>query len=336
MNTVNELSKEMEKIPVALPHFICENNRIFSLKGRLFSDIPDEVDVFLACDGKKTLADISDSSVLKNLLDKKVITLLPKQIHELKVKEKVSTVLVLSPHVDDGALSLGGIMRRSLNRYVVLNIFSSTKFQTGLRVPEEMVIDISQKEDRLVGRCLNFESIFAGKSGAIERYNLTTQDIVQNRFSSINENALYQEEIAQVKELIIERVNLIKPEIILSPLGLGGHIDHLITACAAISLVEDKVINKHNIAFYEDLPYAAAFPWSTSPDEQPLVYKLEPGLPVDITDVLSDKLFALRIYLTRVRQPQIDICCEYGRKLYKDGNKVGERLWKYSGFNHNF
>lgn len=335
MNIGNELNKDIS-IPIRLPHFKCVNNRIVSLKGRLFSDLPDEVDAFLACDGKKTLDKIKNRDMLKNLLDKKVIILLQKQDSELKAKKSMRTVLILSPHVDDAVLSLGGIIARAINRYVVLNIFSSTKYQSGLRVPEDMIIDISQKEDCLAGRYLGFESLFAGKIGAMERGSTTTQDIVQNKFSSINEDALYQEEIIQAKELIIQKMRFIKPQIILSPLGLGGHIDHLITACAVVRLIHEGSIDKHNVAFYEDLPYAAAFPWSIDPAEPPLVYQLDPDVPIDITDVLQDKIAALKIYLTRVRQPQIDICTEYGKRLYKEGNHVGERLWRYRGFNHNF
>src|SRR5690606_4277005 len=83
--------------------------------------------------------------------------------------------IILSPHVDDAALSVGLRLAaaRGQGRCIVCNIFSDQSYQTGLRVPGSALGAVARAEDRLAGRILGYERCDLGLAGAQDRHGLS-------------------------------------------------------------------------------------------------------------------------------------------------------------------
>ena len=108
--------------------------------------------------------------------------------------------------------------------------------------------------------------------------------------------------------------------ILLCPMGIGNHIDHAICREAVVQLY-----NQTNVAFYEDLPYAARlgqdqiFAEKTELSSR-LAVELQPHC-YGLQDCQTDKEHAIRLYQSQMND---DICSEI---LAHMKAVSGERLW---------
>lgn len=166
-------------------------------------------------------------------------------------------ILVIEPHPDDFALSASGFVLNKKYRDVkVLNIFSKTlavNFPWGNKflIDEDDFETMRIRESEIAIKQyfgLNFESLrlpLAQKRG--HRNNFCTQKI--------------KSEGALVKVLSQKFTNEIKRhnyDILLCPLGVQNHIDHIVAfeACILAYKKISKQNNKFKLIFYEEYPYA--------------------------------------------------------------------------------
>jgi LmbE family N-acetylglucosaminyl deacetylase len=231
----------------------------------------------------------------------------------------IGGIVVLAPHVDDAALSAGGLLARLAAegwRCESVVIFSRQTFQTGLRVPPEDLDRVAAEEETLAGRILGFRPRFLGLAGAQDRHGLGLRETLG--WSETDVAARQEREIAELAGRLAEEAR--GAALVLAPLGLGGHLDHVITALAARRAFPEEAL-RH----WEDLPYAAALP-SVGPCPSVLV-GARPCVraPFDITPALDRKRRALRVYRTRLRGPQIDLALGWARR--EPGRPPSEALW---------
>lgn len=158
------------------------------------------------------------------------------------------SVWVLSPHLDDAVFSLGCWLRRwtELDLSIsVLNFYTVSSYAPWVSSPAAIAAR-RRYEDRQALRAV---------SPQIAVTNLDLLDAPLRLGSAVS--AVMQQDVAAVRQVDVDHLQahlrpIRSPSLVVAPLGLGGHIDHLTVREAA-----RRSLPEHLLAFYEDLPYAA-------------------------------------------------------------------------------
>ena len=169
-------------------------------------------------------------------------------------------VLVLSPHYDDAGLSLGQSMRNGplrRCRVTVGIVFGRSNWQrwfapTRSRTP--LVTAIRRVEEAHAALRFRYRFVTAPHEEAILRLGSTDT----RNYLDPGIDAAADPVFDGVRRTIAGWAG--DADLVLSPLGLGDHLDHRIVAAAARSLAIDDEVPT---GFYEDRPYA-----STMGDEE--------------------------------------------------------------------
>jgi LmbE family N-acetylglucosaminyl deacetylase len=229
-------------------------------------------------------------------------------------------VLVLSPHPDDVALSVGGLVRllRPEVRLTIVSVFTRSVAAPLVPRPARspaLVSDRRKSEDRA----------YCQKIGA-HLADLDYPDVSLRGYprgewlgEPSGDDAVAAEVTARLRAMIAG-----EPAMLLAPLAIGSHVDHLIVRRALTSLASGV-----KLGFYEDLPYAAELGVRTP---APLVAAL--GLPlvpavVDVERVFDEKLDDIRGYLTQTRDCDLQSVREHATCVAADHRlpALAERLW---------
>ncbi|WP_020405412.1 PIG-L deacetylase family protein [Hahella ganghwensis] len=171
----------------------------------------------------------------------------------------MNRILILSPHPDDTVWSLGGLMHELSDRYevVVVSLFDGDPETTAV---ELLNADSEHKwrqftdakfrrtEDAKAVRALNarlfsLEYPDAALRCSDDRFVYPSLDDLMIDISQLP-NIPVPEDLKNHLAMQID-----PSDIVIAPLGIGGHIDHLITLQLARSL-------DNPIAFYPEFPYA--------------------------------------------------------------------------------
>jgi LmbE family N-acetylglucosaminyl deacetylase len=114
----------------------------------------------------------------------------------------------------------------------------------------------------------------------------------------------------------------LRPDIVLAPLAVGGHIDHRIVLEALRLSVWGKCAR---IYFYEDLPYAAVLePASLRAQVAANSGEVKPVV-CDISKVLEYKRKALSFYASQQASKNETMLLKYARSIVR--GTYSERLW---------
>jgi len=181
--------------------------------------------------------------------------------------------IYLSPHLDDVALSCGGRIHQLTQvgqPVLVLTIFAgsprldggeeggvSSDYIASLHQRWETVDDAPAQrraEDEAAMRILGADFCHLSYPDCVYRQNPVTGDLLYLSDEDIFAQ-VHLAEFTLAAELRDELEKLIgKPReaILYAPLAAGHHVDHQITAAAALSLRAAG----HRVVFYEDYPYA--------------------------------------------------------------------------------
>lgn len=184
---------------------------------------------------------------------------------------KYERLVVLSPHLDDAALSCHGLLeavRKKIPRLVITvccsqppkpGLNKKTRGRRGFAPPKQR-----RAEDIAAMEAMKCSFVHLGFPDAIHRRSASSGDFVYTSEGTRSgqlrlDDANYIEELY----LIISRLCCnMGPLILVAPLGIGGHVDHIICAQIAMRLVKANI----KLLFYEDLPYV----WrGTQPNEKP-------------------------------------------------------------------
>jgi LmbE family N-acetylglucosaminyl deacetylase len=318
------------KYPTLLPHFCYSKGTLRTLNGQVVDVPPESLKVIELMNGQRSvdelelLVGLEVASVLSELEERRIVIRLPPPM--LKLSRGTPDILVLSPHIDDAALSVGGILARLGRscRCHVLNVFSEQSYQTGLRVPPSDLKRISYAEESLVAECLGYHSFTMGLSGAQDRHSYSLRKIMGHTGCEVGSNPRFQREI----DLIAEHLSVLLAgvTIALAPLGLGGHLDHVILSMAAQEIVNQGVLPRGALWFYEDLPYSAALLGPVASEPALRIAGVISNVAVQIGTVIKCKRYALNIYRTKLRAAQIDLCIDYASRQ-ATGHPPVETLW---------
>ncbi|MDK2981513.1 MAG: hypothetical protein PWQ55_1860 [Chloroflexota bacterium] len=176
----------------------------------------------------------------------------------------MKTILVLSPHLDDAVLSLGGMMAYKAAQeqsVVVYNLFcapyhgplspAAQRLHEGWGDPEDITA-LRLEEDRQALALIGAQQIIGDARDLIYRQSLqgawlyaNMEDIQGER--NPEDNALVSAYFSKLSSMFP------KDQFdIYAPLGIGGHIDHMLAFEIGTQLQQAG----YPVKFYEDLPYA--------------------------------------------------------------------------------
>ncbi|MBL6988768.1 MAG: PIG-L family deacetylase [Bacteriovoracaceae bacterium] len=163
-------------------------------------------------------------------------------------------VIILSPHLDDAVYSCGGLLwqlKDSCNVHVITTNSGdpSMPLRQGHIAPA-----IRRKEDILVMQKIGCQFLHVGFLDAIFRRIDGSLDYIYDNIIGLDkpaaEDQLYQEALATFLKKITHQMG---KSLIFSPMAIGGHVDHLITALVSLGLEDGQT----TVLFYEDWPYVA-------------------------------------------------------------------------------
>lgn len=242
--------------------------------------------------------------------------------------------LFFSPHLDDAALSCGGMIHSlvSQNKSVgVITVFAGdanaelSAFARHLHAKWHSTNNLFQQRQQEDAKALSELGV-----KNVERWNFAeapyrrTSDgsYVYGTYEELRGQLAIDDQ--SIKDLITERIlkrleELPETTILYFPLSLGRHVDHQMLFAIGLEL---NAVGKH-VRFYEDYPYAAAY----DPNHQELNW-----LPRTVSIAFEAKLRAVSAYTTQIRGLGGSV-----RNLEKrlrafgstvDGRSISERYWE--------
>ncbi|MFI1826470.1 PIG-L deacetylase family protein [Streptomyces sp. NPDC020412] len=238
----------------------------------------------------------------------------------------------LSPHPDDAQLALGSTVFRFGGR--VVDVFSDETwtrrpyYQERPALASRMLIEEERVSCRVLGAGLTLLGHLDGESRPAWRdgFLLGPEPTVDVRRA---EPELFERIVLDLAR------ELADASLVLVPLAVGGHVDHVMTREAVFELVARGAVAAGRIAFYEDMPYALfgdaradaarlAAAWGGAA----LTPVLVPG-----SDLSAEvKREALWPYRLQVMEPITNRIVRYGRGLASTDGTGGaggfaERVW---------
>ena len=230
-------------------------------------------------------------------------------------------LFIISPHIDDAVLSLGGLIQdltMKNEKVSILYVFTISQWTnpnaiSGKKYDKDTisVTEIRKEEESAIAKRLAYDFDF------MDFHDLPL------RFTGNSSS-----EVAMISEII----NTIKKRItrddqVFFPLGLDHH-DHIIIHKIGLDLIDEG----YQILFYEDLPYAAMGKHDHQKNYTNLIQKdFEPiSIPIDI-DV---KIDLLKHYGSQMSQTWLNHISTYAYSLHD--NKFYERFWKPAGMTLKF
>jgi LmbE family N-acetylglucosaminyl deacetylase len=218
-------------------------------------------------------------------------------------------IRIISPHIDDAVLSLGGFIANCHSRHVpieVYNVFTITNWVNPELISvrgldEQYVTALRKSEELLVSRMLNYRCYF-----------WDYKDFVLRTKDAGSENALAQEIKHRIAALVSDGLACFFP-------GGTGHPDHEIINQIGLELLSSYP----NIFFFEDQPYAAGADYDYQQMHAQLSATVE---PVFEEYNKRTKVDVLKLYGSQVSESWIKDIVNYSYNLTT--NTYQERFWR--------
>lgn len=182
-----------------------------------------------------------------------------------------STVLAISPHLDDAVMSAGATMHalaRAGHEVVVATVFAgdppteisevARRFHVDCALPDDRAMVLRRDEDRRALTTLGCRPLHLDLHDAIYRRDpsggwLCRHDRAMFLDNLAPEPAVEASIVQLVGEIIASLTGRGRVAALLTCLGIGGHVDHRLTARSVIKIGTDWDIP---VLQWEDLPYA--------------------------------------------------------------------------------
>ncbi len=224
-------------------------------------------------------------------------------------------VVVVSPHADDVALSMGGavqIITEVAATVTLLTVFGRSSWALISRGNADLVTSIRRQED------LTYSAVCAMRSHILE-----LPDASLRGYSSDTELRDGQDSavfIQRATSAICQSLSLFDAEVVFCPGGIGNHVDHVICMRSVERWVRRS---RCEFLYYQDLPYGAIVgnplvrPRSTFPISR---------MDISISDELELKLSRLSAYASQIDHQMLEHIREHAVALAQ-GSGACERYW---------
>lgn len=224
---------------------------------------------------------------------------------------------MLSPHADDVALSLGGLLQLDLipRPITLLTVFG----RSGFAREEGFGADWQANTRRR-----RWEDVAYSESlGMSLRYLDLAEAALRPRVRRLFTSWRWLRAPAELVRILEREISAAEPGSIWIPLGLGGHLDHLLVEKAATRLVRSRKLGR---LYYEDLPYAATLSEHQIRRRAASISRSLQPILVDIGSVLERKIEALRLYESQVCEHFLWALGEHHSRW--DAARPMERVWR--------
>lgn len=228
--------------------------------------------------------------------------------------------VIVSPHLDDAPLSLGGHMLQWGRRCLVLDLFSTVSWW---RLP------IESHEDPKIQQCRDAEEdLVAELTGAtVRRVGLMEAPRRGYPLGEIFTADVRTDEAAgKTVQTSVMKLASEGEYVWYLPLGVGNHVDHRIARDSALAALLAANVPEERIRFFEDLYYAARL--DGVPDFSDFVPRRKLVVADEAWIDVGLKMTLLRAYWSQLTLSQIVSVGEYARRM---GRRQVERTWKLQG-----
>jgi len=254
-------------------------------------------------------------------------------------------ILILSPHLDDAVLSAGGLIHRAVKQecpVVVGNIFTADTHIEGEPSPVVKELhewwglganpyQVRRDEDAASLALLGAEIVQGRLLDSIYRTSPAGEFLYPTRKAVFSPPAADDPAWKELKLLLASWLEAIRPNIVLCPMAVGRHVDHVVTTEV---FRQDSGQWAADVYLYEDIPYSAGFFPPKYPDNVPAACERsgwEIGDHVDVAVDFEAKFAAILKYESQIaeifpgRDPEAEL------RRYMSSGEDGayrERFWK--------
>jgi LmbE family N-acetylglucosaminyl deacetylase len=176
-------------------------------------------------------------------------------------------LLAISPHLDDVALSVGGIVARTVASgadVFVATVFTADAPHPAMSSPviEELnklwnlgphPMASRRREDVAAVNALGARTIHGGLPDAIYRTDRDRNCLYPTRTGVFSGRSREDDIIPALNKLFAGWIADFRPDAILCPLAVGRHVDHILTSESVRTTVPGRNLN---VFLYEDFPYS--------------------------------------------------------------------------------
>jgi LmbE family N-acetylglucosaminyl deacetylase len=260
------------------------------------------------------------------------------QIYDLRQIHDTYQHIYLSPHLDDAALSCGGMIaaqRERDERVLVVTICTGSpspdatlnplaqELHANWQLSAETAVAARIAEDQAAMDVLDADYFYLGLLDAIYRHP-----------AYCTRESLFGQPVADDPLSSALRVTLTGLQrraptaVIYSPLGVGSHVDHLNVYAVCAGLASQL----STLRFYEELPYALV-DGSVAARVATVAKGLEPQL-VEISPWMERKILSIAAYASQMAElfgsleRMAPLMRDYAASISPDGASFCERLWR--------
>ena len=302
--------------PILLPHHTLEGDVLTSVDGSRRRLAGALIEALRLCDGQKTLAQASRQSRMARsglirAQEEGLLLLWRTAVPAAAppAERAQPHTIVLSPHLDDAALSCGGRMLQD-PRHLVVNVFTRSAWWRFGQADAGLIQRVRSAEEELVSRLTGCALMGQDLPEALLRGYAMDRVFVDGPDER-------DAEAARAIEAALAELAMKHPLARwLLPLGVGGHIDHRLARDAGMRALSTAGVPIDRVRLYEDLPYAAA-----SEDRPAMAGAAE---PLDIEESLEWKMELLRAYWSQFVHAHLQPVRRYARR--KDNSEIVHRV----------
>jgi LmbE family N-acetylglucosaminyl deacetylase len=335
-------------VPLALPHYRLREDGLYFLISRRPVARLDEREqlIWKALDGRACVQDLlarypsGAEPALRRFLELGACLLV-----EGRFPDGRRRVLVIEPHMDDGALSVGGALwsRRAECEFTLVSLAGRSNFTSYYNL-ERDYLDVDEVSALRCAESVLFARAVGGRHVALDlpeaplryRPGPWTVDWFHRHHGSISafiSHASGSEERSTWTRRLRQALCDLPADEVWAPIGVGPHTDHELVRNAFLTiLMEDPgLLSRREVRLYQEVPYAAQFPHFTAAIVDELSRcgaRLEREV-VPVTEVFADKLRLISIFGSQfkleVLRPGIEAAA---RVAAGDGGGLAEILYR--------
>lgn len=304
-----------DHVPLALPHYrLREDGLYFMISRRPVARLDaKEQEVWKALDGTARVQDLvarypaSAEPALRRFLELGACLLV-----EGRFPEGRRRILLIEPHMDDGVLSVGGVLwqRRAECEFTIVTLAGRSNFTSYSYLDRDYfdvdeVSALRQAESALLARAVGGHHVALDLPEAPLRYRPGRWSIEWFRAHRASVSAFIDhtsgpEELLAWTEALRQVLREQPADEVWAPIGVGPHTDHELVRNAFLTiLLEDPgLLQRCEVRLYQEVPYAAKFPRFTAAIVEELArsaarLELE---AVPVTGVFADKLRLISLF----------------------------------------
>lgn len=226
--------------------------------------------------------------------------------------------LIISPHLDDAILSLGGYLQQHKDKNdIVFTLFNTAWTTLEGDYSAQQITEMNLKEEKDVINLIGCKHKFANYDEALLRGYKNWNDSLRIEHDNYLLNSIISDVIGIVKENNVTKIFF--------PLAIGKHVDHVLVFEVAKKLTSFFSQEEIQILFYEDLPYATYGGKNERLNEIKDDFDLI-SCHINITDSFKTKCDFLKKYKTQLSDGDLERIKKYSYENSYN-SEITENIW---------